>query len=39
MLNILKVNQNDLPDSCLLDNLEFRRLSPVVYEKLEKQSL
>jgi len=39
MLSILKVNQNDLPDSCLLDisNLEGSR--PWVYEKLEKQSL
>ena len=39
MLNHLKINRNDLPDSWLLGVLEFRNLSPVWYEKLEKQSL
>jgi len=29
MLSILKVNQNDLPDSWLLGVLEFRNLAPV----------
>jgi hypothetical protein len=39
MLNHLKINRNDLPDSWPLGVLEFRNSRQLVHEKLKKQSL